>query len=106
MKKANIYLAGSLVAFTAALAGPARAQDHEATPSTAKAEDAEQLGAGEIIVTAERRSQSVNKLGLSITAISGDDLLDRGISSAADLAKAVPGFVYTPTPYNTKARRG
>ena len=101
MKKANIYIAASLVALSAALAGPARAQDSDAAAPAASAADDEQPGAGEIIVTAERRSQSVNKLGLSITAISGDDLLDRGISSAADLAKAVPGFVYTPTPYNT-----
>lgn len=82
-----------------AIATPAWAADNdEASPASAEVSTD---GAGEIIVTAERRATTANKLGLSITAISGESLADRGVTSAADLVKVVPGFVYTPTPYNT-----
>lgn len=49
---------------------------------------------GDIIVTAQKRSESINKVGMSITAQTGDQLLQQGIASTADLAKVVPGFTY------------
>lgn len=72
-----------------------------ATPASTTSDNEASGRVAEIVVTAERRSQSANKLGLSITAVPGDSLVQRGIFSASDLAKAVPGFVFTPTPYNT-----
>lgn len=56
---------------------------------------------GDIIVTAQKRSESINKVGISITAITGDDLQQKGIDSAADLVKIVPGFNFTPSAYGT-----
>lgn len=50
---------------------------------------------GDIIVTAQKRQQSLSDVPLSINAASGDTLLDRGISDVADLAKIAPGFVFT-----------
>jgi iron complex outermembrane recepter protein len=46
----------------------------------------------EIVVTAEKRESTVQKTPLSITAISGGDLLSRGLSSAQDMVQAVPGI--------------
>ncbi len=54
---------------------------------------------GEIVVTAQKREQSINQVPLSITAVSGDALTQRGITSTADLAKVVPGFVFAPSPF-------
>jgi iron complex outermembrane receptor protein len=54
-----------------------------------------------IIVTANKRSQSINDVGMSITAVAGDDLAVRGVSSVDDLAKLVPGFTFQPSPYAT-----
>ena len=49
----------------------------------------------EIIVTADKRRESINDVPMSISAITGDQLAQRGINSAADLQKAVSGFRYT-----------
>jgi len=45
----------------------------------------------EVVVTAENRESTVQKTPLSITAISGEDLQARGLTSAQDLVRAVPG---------------
>lgn len=58
-------------------------------------------GLAEIIVTAERRSENLNDVGLSIVAATGDELQSRGVASTADLVKIVPGLTYTETPYGT-----
>ena len=55
----------------------------------------------EIIVTANKREQSVNDVGLTITAATGETLANRGISGPADLAKLVPGFTFTQSIYST-----
>ena len=56
---------------------------------------------GDIIVTANKRSQSINNVGLTITAADGLTLAQRGIAGAADLGKLVPGFTYTESLYST-----
>jgi outer membrane receptor protein involved in Fe transport len=53
----------------------------------------------EIIVTAEKRSARLRDVPMSVTALTGDQLQDQGITSPADLAKVVPGFVYTESTY-------
>lgn len=54
-----------------------------------------QSGFGDIIVTAQKRAQNLNDVGLSITAASGDQLQSLGVQSAGDLAKITPGFTFT-----------
>ena len=53
----------------------------------------------EIVVTATKRSQSINSVGMTITAATGDTLIERGITSTADLVRVTPGLNYTPSPY-------
>jgi outer membrane receptor protein involved in Fe transport len=50
---------------------------------------------GDIVVTAQKRSETASDVPMSITAATGDQLLTRGIQSTADLAKLVPGFAAT-----------
>jgi iron complex outermembrane recepter protein len=45
----------------------------------------------EVIVTATKRATTVQRTPLSIAAITGDDLQDRGINSLAELAQGTPG---------------
>jgi outer membrane receptor protein involved in Fe transport len=53
----------------------------------------------EIVVTAEKHESTVQKAPLSITAIAGEDLQARGLTSAQDLVRAVPGVaVSSPGP--------
>ena len=46
----------------------------------------------EIVVTAQKREESINDVGMSIEAATGERLKDLGITDAADLYKVVAGF--------------
>jgi iron complex outermembrane receptor protein len=50
---------------------------------------------GDIVVTAQKRAQSVNSVGMSITALGSDTLQQKNISDVADLVKLVPGFTFS-----------
>lgn len=60
------------------------------------APDAEEADAGlgvqEIIVTAQKRKESLQEVPISIVAFSGETLTQRGVTSTNDLPLAVPGF--------------
>jgi iron complex outermembrane recepter protein len=77
-----------------------RAQEtsSQAYAGSAKAQGSE---LDEIIVTANKREENIDKVGMSITALTGDALKDRGISSLADIAAAVPGLTYAVSTTNT-----
>jgi iron complex outermembrane receptor protein len=47
---------------------------------------------GEIVVTAERTSENIMKVGVNVTAVSADQLQRSRIESATDLATIVPNF--------------
>ena len=65
-----------------------------ATPAVAQTVDdrAAAPGEGEIIVTAQRRSERLTDVPISITALGGDSLEAAGIRSSEDLSQAVPGL--------------
>ena len=71
-----------------------------AVPAWAAPAD-DQGASGEIIVTATKRAESVNDVPMSIVAASGDALAAAGVDGADDLAKIVPGFVFTQSAYST-----
>lgn len=71
-----------------------------AQSGAALAED-DTAASGEIIVTATKRSESVNDVPMSIIAASGDDLAAAGVRGADDLGKIVPGFTFTQSAYST-----
>src|SRR5690554_5417823 len=87
--RSSILNCASAIAVLASvgLVSPALAQSAE--PSN------NYIGAGEIIVTAQKREQSLNDVGLSITAATGDELTALGINDTGDLAKITPGFTFT-----------
>ena len=49
-------------------------------------------GIQDIVVTAQKRSQSLNDVGLTINVATADTLAKQGVTSVTDLAKVVPGF--------------
>lgn len=55
----------------------------------------------EIVVTANKRSESVNDVGMAISAISGDTFKDNKLTSLEDIATVVPGLVFSPSTTNT-----
>jgi len=48
----------------------------------------------EVIVTAEKRTERLADVPLSITAVTGEQLIKQGVTEPADLEKVVPGFTY------------
>ena len=64
-----------------------------AQTAAAPAADANTLQ--EIVVTAEKREESVNKIPMSITAVTGQALADAGVKQPKDLVKLTPSFSYT-----------
>lgn len=59
------------------------------------------ISSDEIVVTANKREQNLNDVGLTITAIGGEELRERGISSLEDVASVVPGLAYSTSTANT-----
>ena len=75
-----------------------------ALTTAALAQEAATTSAGqidEIIVTAEKWEQSANTVGMSITAATGDELQQRGITSVADLTRLVPGLTIQQSSFNS-----
>jgi iron complex outermembrane receptor protein len=84
----------------------AAAEDAVDTPSAAgsPAPDSSAASSGnlaEIVVTAQKRSERVNEVPLTIQVIGGDELAERGIRTNNDLAGVVPGLNYTLSSYGT-----
>lgn len=79
----------SLLAFATALTASAQ----EAAPPPGQIE--------EIIVTAQKREQAANSVGMSITAVTGEVLEQRGINSLAELTRLVPGLTIQESSFNS-----
>jgi iron complex outermembrane recepter protein len=97
----NPYVAGicSISGWALALSSlsmPAAASAAEvATERAASGAAADDQGTLEsIVVTAQRRSQPINEVGMTISALSADQLAKLGINDIRDLARVVPGMTY------------
>lgn len=81
--KGRMLRGGSLVTLAMlALASPLHAQDAEVDDGALE----------EIVVTAQKRTEKLIDVPISITAISADQLLERGANNVRDLAFSVPNF--------------
>ena len=94
----------TVLATTAAAAQtvpPSGGEPASEAPSGALAATSSTDDVVDIVVTANKREESLNKVGLSVTAISGEDLVRRKITSLQDLAAVVPGLAFAPSANNT-----
>ncbi len=91
LKTCLIGTALGLLPFTAAYAqaGSEPAADDGAVPNDV------------IIVTAQKRSERLTDVPMSITAITGDDLMRSGITEPSQLGQAVPGFSAQQSAFGT-----
>jgi len=60
-------------------------------------EDGGDAGLAEIVVTAQRRSENLEKTPVAVAVVSGDDLAKRQILTESDLQAAVPGLTVRAT---------
>ena len=76
----------ALTAIAAATAAHAQAQEK---PS---ANDAQDMGQAEIVVTATRRSETLSKVPISVSAFSQQELQARGAREFSDVVRLTPGL--------------
>ena len=55
----------------------------------------------EIVVTANKREESLNRVGVTVAALSGAALQERQIVSLQDLAASVPSLTFANSPAGT-----
>ena len=65
-----------------------------AAPSAAMAQASEDLGNSEIVVTAQKREQKLQDVGIAISVLGEDDLKNRTINTATDIVSAIPNLKY------------
>src|SRR5829696_9564975 len=68
----------------------AAAQQEE--PSTTPAEAQDESRFDEVVVTAQRREQKLQDVGISVTPLSAEALQDLNITTATDIVRAVPSL--------------
>ena len=79
---------------------PALAQSNTTVPAVSA--DLAASSADDIIVTASRREESLQRAPLPVTAITGDSLKQQGVVQPQDLSKAVAGLNISPVGASTQ----
>lgn len=98
---------GNRIALSLGLAGALAggiAQAQEAASAAAPVAD-EAVALEEIVVTAQKRSESLQETPISIEAFNADKLEQRGVQGVADLALQVPGMTVEPFPTHNATLR-
>ncbi len=85
-----------ILLFSTALIGTLGATVAQAQ-TQAPGADSDAAGLTEIVVTAERRAESGQRVPVAIQSLSGEALAQTGYTSVTDLQYAMPGVQYDPT---------
>lgn len=85
-------LAFALCGATLAHAQAAPAPDQQANPAE------EQQGIGDIVVTAQKRSESTQRIPVSVEVVAGETLARTGVKDLFQAADLVPGVVFSRAP--------
>ncbi len=89
MVRATLALSVSVIALSMGVQSAAAA-DETATRSLLD----------EIVVTATKKLESINDVGMSINALGAEEISNKGIRNVEDLALAIPGFTFTRTQFD------
>jgi iron complex outermembrane recepter protein len=81
----------------AGLSGAAAAHAQDSSPGAPTADSG---GLEEVVVTATKREQSLNSVGLTVDVLGADALSERKLTTLADIASAVPGLTLSAGPTN------
>jgi iron complex outermembrane receptor protein len=82
-------------AFAQTAPAPAAAPPPSGTDATTS--DDGKSGVPDIVVTAQRRSENLQRVGVAVTAITGDNLVKAGISQPDDLGRLAPALQVQPS---------
>ena len=98
MRSRNILGSSLLAIAITSLAAPAFAQAPAATstadPAAATAAESSDGGLEEIIVTAQKRSENIQDVSLSIQAITAEGLAKAGITDVSRIELITPGLTF------------
>ncbi|MEG3178868.1 TonB-dependent receptor [Sphingomonas sp. RB3P16] len=93
----SLHILNASVALgTLALAHPAFAQDAPTPPAAVPVAAPQEAGLEDIIVTAQRREENLQKAALAVSAVSGDTLVRQSVTQATDLTRLVPALQVAP----------
>jgi iron complex outermembrane recepter protein len=99
----RLFTTGSIIAVALAYPGaPAVAQttdpqDAGSDEDAAAGTEDEQGGIQEIVVTAQKREENLQRAALAVSAVAGDDLINAGVTDTAGLTKLIPALVVQPS---------
>ncbi|SDD60928.1 iron complex outermembrane recepter protein [Sphingomonas sp. YR710] len=79
----------------ASFAASAQAQDNGSPPKDSRASDEKEVGAGEIVVTAQRREQRLTEVPISVQAVTSETLGRSVVISSQDVLKLTPSVNFT-----------
>ncbi|NIJ08489.1 iron complex outermembrane receptor protein [Sphingomonas vulcanisoli] len=103
------YMLGSSAAIALASAVPALAQQDSGGPAAPAAQtDVSQTQLQDIVVTAQRRSENLQKAAISVTAVSNAQLVQKGVTDISQLTQLAPALRAIPNQgsYTSFALRG
>jgi iron complex outermembrane receptor protein len=87
-------LALNATALTATMLMPGLAHAQAAPADAATVAPQGETGTGDIVVTAQRREQKLNDVGIAVSVISAKDLRALNINNATDIVRAIPNLKY------------
>lgn len=97
MKGHKLALRLTTALFALAIPAAVQAQEAESTPADA----ATGRGYDEIVVTANKREQNLNDVGVTAAVLGGDSLAQQNLTSLSDIATRVPSLSYAAAPNGT-----
>lgn len=89
---ATVGLAASAISAASAQTAPAPAPQDEAPAQASTVEPANTTGVADIVVTATRRSENLQRAPIAVTAVSGDALVSAGVTKPTELTSVVPAL--------------
>jgi iron complex outermembrane receptor protein len=91
-ERRKLWAVGTM-ALAVSLSANAQAQDSEGATQGEIAKESAAQG-NVIVVTANKREQNLNDVGLTVTVIGSEALVERQITSVQDIAAAIPGLKF------------
>ena len=93
----TIWLAASIYAIAAATCLPVSSQAQTGPQNSDGASAPEQGGIADIVVTAQRREENLQRAAVPVSAVTGEALASAGISDTANLSRLVPSLQIQPS---------
>ncbi len=95
MKNRKTFLIMLTAALILTLSCNINAQTEPTSDEAEQTPEQEQYVLEEVLVSVQRRTQSLQEVPISVTAISGDRIREGGIMNIADVALETPNFTFT-----------